>query len=128
MLRQIITLWKGESFIKRVIEGFGEMLSDVEYLYTHAWDAFIGKLAIDEVRQPFYDKDGAVNRHEREIRRMLAEHLSIHPRHDISGCLVMMSLVKDAEKDSGPLSIVKKGLPQAGRACSQEDIEGLRTY
>jgi phosphate uptake regulator len=98
MLRQIITLWKGESFIKRVIEGFGEMLSDLEYLYTHVWDAFIGKLVIDEVRQPFYDKDGAVNRHEREIRRMLAEHLSIHPRHDISGCLVMMSLVKDAER------------------------------
>ena len=98
MLRQIITLWKGESFIKRVIEGFGEMLSDLEYLYTHAWDAFIGKLVIDEVRQPFYDKDGAVNRHEREIRRMLAEHLSIHPRHDISGCLVTMSLVKDAER------------------------------
>jgi len=74
------------------------MLSDLEYLYTRAWDAFIGKLVIDEVRQPFYDKDGAVNRHEREIRRMLAEHLSIHPRHDISGCLVMMSLVKDAER------------------------------
>ncbi|MFB0532446.1 MAG: hypothetical protein ACETVU_02110 [Desulfatiglandales bacterium] len=104
------------------------MLSDLEYLYTHAWDAFIGKLVIDEVRQPFYDKDGAVNRHEREIRRMLAEHLSIHPRHDISGCLVMMSLVKDAEKDSGPLSIVKKGLLGAGRACSQEDIKKLRTY
>jgi len=29
---------------------------------------------------------------------MIAEHLSIHPRQDISGCLAMMSLVKDAER------------------------------
>jgi phosphate uptake regulator len=29
---------------------------------------------------------------------MLAEHLSINPKQDVSGCLVMMSLIKDAER------------------------------
>jgi len=98
MLKEIIALWKGESFMKKVVEEFGEMLSDTEHLYTHAWEAFIGQVAIDQIRPPFYDKDIAVNRREREIRRMLVQHLSIHPRQDISGCLVMMSLVKDAER------------------------------
>ncbi len=98
MLRQIIALWKGESFMKKVVEEFGEMLSDTEYLCTHAWEAFIGQVAIDQTRQSFYDRDIAVNRREREIRRMLVQHLSIHPRQDVSGCLVMMSLVKDAER------------------------------
>jgi phosphate uptake regulator len=98
MLRQIIALWKGERFMKKVVEEFGEMLSDTEHLSTQAWDAFIGQVAMDQIRQSFYDKDIAVNKREREIRRMLVQHLSIHPRQDISGCLVMMSLVKDAER------------------------------
>lgn len=98
MLRQVITLWKGESFMKKVVVKFGEMLSDDEYLFTQAWEVFIGQAVIDRIKQPFYDKDIAVNRREREIRRMLLEHLSLRPGHDFSGCLVMMSLVKDAER------------------------------
>ena len=98
MLRQIIALWKSESFMKKVLEKFGEMLDDDEYLFTHAWDVFMGQTPIEQIRQPFYDKDRAVNRLEREIRKMLAEHLSLRPRHDFSGCLILMSLVKDAER------------------------------
>jgi len=98
MLRQVMALWRGERFMKKVIEKFGEMLSDDEYLFTHAWEVFMGQAVIDQIKQPFYDKDIAVNSGEREIRRMLVEHLALHPKHDISGCLVMMSLVKDAER------------------------------
>jgi len=98
MLRQVIALWKGERFMRKVVDKFGEMLGDDEYLFTHAWKVLIGQAVIDQIKQPFYDKDIAVNSREREIRRMLVEHLSLHPRHDISGCLVMMSLVKDAER------------------------------
>lgn len=98
MLRQIIALWKGESFMKKVVGEFGEMLGDTEYLYIHAWEALVGPAVVDKIPQPFYDRDMAVNSREREIRRMLAQHLSIHPRQDISGCLAMMSLVKDAER------------------------------
>jgi phosphate uptake regulator len=98
MLRQIIALWKGESFMKKVVGEFGEMLSDTEYLYTHAWEALTAQAVIDRIPQPFYDRDMAVNSREREIRRMLVQHLSIYSKPDISGCLVMMSLVKDAER------------------------------
>ncbi len=98
MLRQVMTLWRGERFMKKVVEKFGEMLSDDEHLFTHAWKALMGQVVIDQIKQAFYDKDIAVNSREREIRRMLVEHLSLHPSHDISGCLVIMSLVKDAER------------------------------
>ena len=98
MLKQVMALWKSESFMKRVVEKFGEMISDDEYLFTCAWEVFMGRAVIDQIKQPFYDKDISVNNGEREIRRMLVEHLSLHPRHDISGSLVMMSLVKDAER------------------------------
>jgi len=98
MVRQVMALWRGEPLMKKVVEKFGEMLGDGEYLFNQAWEVFIGQAVIDQIKQPFYDKDIAVNNYEREIRRMLVEHLSLHPRHDISGCLVMMSLVKDAER------------------------------
>ena len=98
MLKEIIALWKGETFMEKVVREFGGMLSDDEYLYTLAWEAFLGRADIEQTMKPFYEKDISVNKREREIRRMLAEHLSIHPRQDISGCLAMMSLVKDAER------------------------------
>lgn len=98
MLKTIILLWKGETFMRKVVEEFGNMLDDAEYVFSHAWEVLIGQVVIDQIRQALYDKDIAVNKREREIRRMLAEHLSINPQRDISGCLVMMSLVKDAER------------------------------
>lgn len=98
MLKEIVALWKGETFMEKVVREFGEMLSDDEYLYTLAWETFLGRIDIEQTKKPFYEKDISVNKREREIRRMLVEHLSIHPRQDISGCLAMMSLVKDAER------------------------------
>jgi phosphate uptake regulator len=98
MLRQIIAIWKGETFMNKVVERFGEMLDDAEYVFNHAWGVLVGKMVIEQVRQPLYDKDMAINQYEREIRRMLAEHLSINPKQDVSGCLAMMSLIKDAER------------------------------
>jgi len=98
MLKEIVALWKGETFMEKVVGEFGGMLSDDEYLYTLAWEAFLGRADIEQIQKPFYDKDISINKREREIRRMLAEHLSINPRQDISGCLAMMSLVKDAER------------------------------
>jgi len=98
MLRQIVALWKGERHMKKVVGEFGEMLSDTEYLFINAWEALTGPAPIDKIPQPFYDRDIAVNSREREIRRMLVQHLSIYSKPDISGCLAMMSLVKDAER------------------------------
>jgi len=98
MLRKIIALWKGERMMKDVVTAFGEMLEDAEYVFTHAWGTLVGQMVAEQERQPLYDKDIAVNKLERKIRRMLAEHLAINPGQDMSGCLTMMSLIKDAER------------------------------
>ena len=98
MFKQLIELWKGGGFMKKVVEEFGEMLSDAEQVFTRSWEVFIQEADIGRITQAIYDKDSAVNKHERDIRRMVLEHLSINPSQDISGCLAMMSLVKDAER------------------------------
>lgn len=126
MLKQVMALWKSESFMKRVVEKFGEMISDDEYLFTCAWEVFMGQAVIDQIKQPFYDKDISVNNGEREIRRMLVEHLSLHPRHDISGSLVMMSLVKDAERIGDySKNIFEVGIMLEGKAKEMKYLERL---
>ena len=126
MLKQVMALWKSESFMKRVVEKFGEMISDDEYLFTCAWEVFMGQAVIDQIKQPFYDKDISVNNGEREIRRMLVEHLSLHPRHDITGSLVMMSLVKDAERIGDySKNIFEVGVILEGKAKEMKYFERL---
>jgi len=98
MLKEIIALWKGEGLMKKVVDEFTNMLQDTEFVFNNAWRGFIGEESGDEFKKSIYDRDKLVNKREREIRRKLSEHLSINPRQDVSGCLAMMSLVKDAER------------------------------
>ena len=60
MLREIIAIWKGECFMKKVVEEFAQMLGDAEYVFTNAWGVFIGKLNIDEIKEALYEKDISV--------------------------------------------------------------------
>jgi len=98
MLKQLITLWKHQSFMTKVVEEFGQMLADDREVFSHAWGALQGRVAIEEVKASIHEKDKSVNRRERDIRRMLLEHLAVNPGQDVSGCLAMMSVVKDAER------------------------------
>ncbi len=98
MLREIIAIWKGESFMNKVVEEFVQMLEDANSVFEKSWSAFKENNVNDQIKNEIYDKDKSVNKRERSIRRMLLEHLSINPQQDVSGCLAMISLVKDAER------------------------------
>jgi phosphate transport system protein len=98
MTSEIVNMLRGSSLIKKAIELFVEMLSGDEYLYNEAWRVITTEENIEHIPQYFYDKDITVNNQEKEIRRLLFEHLSIRPKHDVSGCLALMSLIKDAER------------------------------
>lgn len=98
MFRALTSLRKSESFMRAIVAKFGEMLAKDEWLFTQAWATIDGAPDLDKIRQPFYDEDRAVNAIEQDIRRMLTEHLSLNPTPDIPGTLVLMSIVKDAER------------------------------
>ena len=98
MFKEIMNLWRGEPLMKKAVAKFADMLSDDEFIYNQSWGIFTDDKEIDQVRKIIYEKDALVNNNEREIRRLLLEHISLRPGHDISGCMVIMSLVKDAER------------------------------
>ena len=98
MASELINMWKGSSLMKKALARFNDMLNNGEYLFTEAWRVVSTQEQIERIPQYFYDKDIEVNEMEKEIRRLLFEHLSIRPQHDTSGCLALMSLIKDAER------------------------------
>jgi phosphate transport system protein len=98
MASEIINMLRGSTLIKRALDEFVTMIGNCEYLYNEAWRVLSTQDDIEKIPQYFYDKDIEVNQQEKEIRRLLFEHLSIRPKHDVSGSLALMSLVKDAER------------------------------
>jgi phosphate uptake regulator len=98
MLKNIRALWKDGSIMHEAIERLGQMVEDAEYVYTHAWDVCTGQAVAEKSKEAIREHDKAVNRNERHIRRLLAEHLTINPEGDVSGCLAVMIMAKDLER------------------------------
>ena len=99
MFKNIIRFWKGKDFLNQVFEDFKSMLNDTEYMFN----LVIKKLLHDEgnleaLKEEIYEIDSRVNKAEKEIRKRIIEHLSIQPSVDIPTSLLLMSVVKDAER------------------------------
>lgn len=98
MLKGILGVWKKQGLMVKAVETFGDMLENAEFVFTRSWGVFTGDLKREQEDGPLHARDIAVNKGEREIRRILAEHLTINPGQDVSGCLALMNMAKDAER------------------------------
>lgn len=98
MLKQIRKLWSDGSIMLDAVDRLRQMVSDGQYVYTHAWEIGTGHAVADKLAEPIREHDKAVNRGERRIRRMIVEHLSINPGQDVAGCMAVMLMAKDIER------------------------------
>lgn len=98
MLKELIDIWKNRGIMINAVDLFGEMLEDDMYVFLQAWKVFTGELNVKEEKENVYSRDKRINENERKIRRLLVKHLTINPGKDASGCLALMSMVKDAER------------------------------
>jgi phosphate transport system protein len=98
MLKELVKLWKNRGIMIKAVDLFGLMLEDCAFVFDQSWKAFIGELNVDKGKNIIYTRDKEVNGKEREIRRLLVEHLTLSPAGDLTGCLALMSMVKDAER------------------------------
>src|SRR5690554_8157258 len=74
------------------------MLEHGAWMFARANEVLYSTVPAEEVRQPLYQRDGAVNELERSIRRTVLRYLTVHPGHDVAICLALMSVAKDAER------------------------------
>lgn len=77
---------------------FTEMLEAGRFAFMTATNAYLGGTSPDIVREDLLRTDKQINRAERTIRKELIIHTAVRGMKDFPECLVMMSIVKDAER------------------------------
>lgn len=84
--------------LERMRTEFGQMLDAGRHIFDTAANAFLGGTDVEVIRKDLFQTDKRINRAERQIRRAIVVHASVHGAADFSACLVLMSVAKDAER------------------------------
>ena len=98
MFKQIIDAFRKTDEMGRLCELFAEMLDDGLWLFQQALPLARGQGDPEAGRDDFYARDKHINALEREIRRRIVIHLVAGNEQDVGFSLVLMSVIKDAER------------------------------
>lgn len=98
IIKQFFDIWKGRTFIDSIMEDFKKMMEEIFEMFELVTILIFQHKPIKGVEKKIYEDDIFVNKAERNIRKRIVEHLSIQPKVDIGASLVMISIVKDAER------------------------------
>jgi phosphate uptake regulator len=98
MFKNLLSFWKGKDFLSEVFGEFKDMLDDSEKMFTMVCGRLLEGTNGPDMKQEIYDIDKKVNLLQKDIRKRIVEHLSLQPTVDVTACLVLMSVVKDAER------------------------------
>lgn len=89
---------KGIPGLERMSEELGTMLDEGRAMYVLAAEAASGGAVDPAVLRRVFEADERINVLQQRIRREIVVHMSVHGTGDVNACLIMMSLVKDAER------------------------------
>ena len=98
MLKELLDLVRAKSPLNAMLAEFNEMIDKTEWMFDAAVQVLMNGKKAEEVEAEIYAKDKEVNEHQRSIRRKIIRHLTVQPGADVPACLVLMSVVKDAER------------------------------
>ncbi|PMR69089.1 phosphate signaling complex PhoU family protein [Halomonas heilongjiangensis] len=98
MFRQLYSALTSENTLDKAFEDLTLMLEHGAWMFARADEVLNSSVSAEQVRQPLYDRDRAINELERSIRRKVLRHLTVNPGHDVAICLALMSVGKDAER------------------------------
>ena len=98
MLRELLAAWRGKDALGQMFEEFDRMLGETHWMFQQAVEVFFSRVDWQAVQDPLYRRDKEVNRLEQSIRSEIVKHLTVRPDANLAACLVLMSVVKDAER------------------------------
>jgi len=75
-----------------------DMLSEGRHIFDAAANAFLGGADPEVIRDDLFATDKRINNLERKVRRQAVVHGSVYGTSQLPTCLVLMSIVKDAER------------------------------
>lgn len=98
MFKNLLGILSGKGFLEQVLEEFAQMLGTAEKMYSLVMEDYFSPNPDPQFKQSIYDMDQKINAYERHIRKRIVEHLSVNPTKGLNLCLMLMSVVKDAER------------------------------
>jgi phosphate uptake regulator len=98
MFKNILGFWSGKTFLEKVLEDFSQMIGTAEEMYNLVINDYFDPNPDEAFKQSIYDMDRKINAGERSIRKKIIEHLAVQPNIEINVSLILMSVVKDAER------------------------------
>ncbi len=98
MFKELLRIWQGESLLSKMTKNFRKMLRNGRWMFEEVTDSWITGQDITEIRDELYDRDHEINLAQQKVRRRIVNHLAVNPSGDLAACLILMSVVKDAER------------------------------
>ena len=98
MFKNLLSFWKGKDFLAQVFEEFRNMLDGTESMFKAVCSRLLEQTEEPDLKKRIYEVDKKVNLSQKDIRKRIVEHLSLQPTVDVTACLLLMSVVKDAER------------------------------
>ena len=98
MFKNLLSFWKGKDFLSQVFEEFKDMLDDCEIMFSSVCRRLLDNTDEPDLKKKIYEIDNKVNLLQKDIRKRIVEHLTLQPTVNVSACLLLMSVVKDAER------------------------------
>jgi phosphate uptake regulator len=98
MFKNLISFWKGKDFLAQVFEEFKDMLDETKCMYEMVCGTLLENAEETDPKKKIYVIDKRVNNLQKHIRTRIIEHLTLQPTVDVNACLLLMSVVKDAER------------------------------
>ena len=98
MFKNIFQFVKGKDFLTQTLSDFKNMLEIAEKMYEKVMEKLFQQSELENLKEEIYELDEQINQLEKSIRTRIMEHLSLQPTIDLSTSLILMSVIKDAER------------------------------
>jgi len=98
MFDNLLSFWRGKDFLAQVLGEFREMLEKTETMFRLVCETLFDHVDNPNLKEQIYEIDHRVNELQKDIRRRIVRHLALQPTLEMSLCLLLMSVVKDAER------------------------------
>jgi phosphate transport system protein len=98
MFIDLLKAWREQDFSSKIVEEFLTMLSSSEEMISYVFKVLTCEIEENQSQEEIYKKDQSINFTEREIRKKILVHLSAESSVNLSACLALISVSKDAER------------------------------
>ncbi len=98
MFKELLSIFTATDPLPGATENFYKMLELAQEMILEASAVYWGKEQSPEERTALYKKDVEVNKLERRVRKQIIAHLTGPQDHAVTYALLIMSLIKDAER------------------------------